>query len=46
VEAANNFENPTGEGGFGNVYRGNLLPRGKRIDIVARRLHGDYVMII
>ncbi|GJZ42087.1 receptor-like protein kinase HERK 1 [Tanacetum coccineum] len=42
VEATNNFENLIGEGGFGKVYKGNLLWTGKRIDIAARRLHGDY----
>nr|GEV28949.1 receptor-like protein kinase HERK 1 [Tanacetum cinerariifolium] len=42
VEATNNFENLIGKGGFGKVYKGNLLWTGKRIDIAARRLHSDY----
>ncbi|PWA92338.1 serine-threonine/tyrosine-protein kinase catalytic domain-containing protein [Artemisia annua] len=43
VEATNNFKNLIGEGGFGKVYKGNLLqPSGERIEIAARKLHGHY----
>ncbi|KAJ0613316.1 putative protein kinase RLK-Pelle-CR4L family [Helianthus annuus] len=44
VEATNNFadEYLIRKGGFGKIYRGNLVLSGKPTNIVARRLHYDY----
>ncbi|KAJ0811020.1 putative protein kinase RLK-Pelle-CR4L family [Helianthus annuus] len=44
VKATNHFseENLIREGGFGKIYKGNLVLPEKTTEIVARRLHYDY----